>query len=110
MQMEGLFAIKIPSRVQGLKKELIEKDTRMCIHRGFLVTQAYQENENQSIILKRAWALKKILSEIPIFIEDKALIVGHPASILRGAEIFPEISVHWMEREIDDFETRPITD
>ena len=107
MQMEDLFAIKIPSRVKVLKKELIEKDARMCIHRGLLVTQAYQENENQLIILKRARALKKILSEIPIFIQDKALIVGHPASILRGAEIFPEMSVHWMEREIDDFETRP---
>jgi pyruvate formate-lyase/glycerol dehydratase family glycyl radical enzyme len=106
MQIRDLFAIPIPSRVQILKKDLIEKDARMCINRALLITESYQEYEDQPILLKRALAFKKILSEIPIFIQDMSLIAGHPASTLRGAEIFPEMSVHWMERELDDFETR----
>lgn len=107
MYVRDLFAIPVFPRVQRLKKELIEKEASMCIQRAILITEAYQEHENQPIIIKRALALKKILSEIPIFFQDCSLIVGHPASTLRGAEIFPEMSVHWMKEELDDFETRP---
>jgi pyruvate formate-lyase/glycerol dehydratase family glycyl radical enzyme len=107
MKISKLFEMQIPARIKKLKQDLIEKDARMCVNRALLVTESYKQNEAQPILLKRALSLKKILSEIPIFIQDNSLIVGNPASVLRGAEIFPEMSVHWMERELDDFETRP---
>ena len=78
----------------------------MCIARAVLATEAYKSHEAQPVIVKRALTLKKILENIPIYIEDDALVVGSPASKPRSAEVFPELSVHWMVRELDIFETR----
>src|SRR6056297_340103 len=100
MKISKLFEKQIPSRIKKLKKDLIERDARMCVNRALLITESYKKHEAQSILLKRAFSLKKILSEIPIFIQDNSLLVGNPASALRGAEIFPEMSVHWMKREL----------
>ncbi|MCJ7829802.1 MAG: glycyl radical protein, partial [Desulfobacterales bacterium] len=78
----------------------------MCIDRAILATEAYKAHEAQPVIVKRALTLKNILENIPIYIEADALIVGSPASKPRSAEVFPELSVHWMVRELDIFETR----
>ena len=106
MVSETIFEVNGSDRVNSLKNRLLNIKPEMCIARALLVTQAYKENEAAPIIVKRAMALRKILDNIPIFIDTDALIVGSPASKPRGAEVFPEMSVHWMARELDDFETR----
>jgi len=92
-------------RVKGLKELFLKTDPAMCHARAILVTQAYQENEADPIILKRSKALAKVLEELPIFIDEGELIVGHVASERRGAEVFPERHMDWVHHA-ERFETR----
>jgi len=106
MLSEDIFSIPVSKRIEKLKDRFLSAEPEMCIDRAILATQAYKEHEAQPVIVKRAFTLKKILENIPIYIETDALIVGSPASKPRSAEVFPELSVHWMVRELDIFETR----
>jgi formate C-acetyltransferase len=106
MLSKDIFAVPVSKRIQALKDRFLNTESEMCIERAVLATQAYKENEAQPVIVKRALTLKKILENLPIFIEEDALLVGSLASKPRSAEVFPEMSVHWMVRELDIFETR----
>ncbi len=106
MASETVFSGKASSRIETLKSRLLNAVPEMCIQRAVLATEAYKEYEAKTVIVKRALTLKKILENLPIFIEDDALLVGSFASKPRSAEVFPEMSVHWIERELDSFETR----
>ena len=106
MSNHGIAKTEPVNRITDLKERLLTREARMCIDRAMLVTEAYKKHDAEPVIIKRALALKNILEHIPIYIEDDALIVGSPASKPGGAEVFPELSVHWMVRELDSFETR----
>jgi pyruvate formate-lyase/glycerol dehydratase family glycyl radical enzyme len=106
MSNGDIFQAAPSERIAKLKARLLNAEAEMCIDRAILVTEAYKTHEAQPVIVKRALALKKILENIPLYIEPDVLIVGSPASKPRSAEVFPELSVHWMVRELDNFETR----
>ena len=58
------------------------------------------------IVLRRAYALDSILSEMQIYIMDGELIVGNQAFQSKAAPWFPEFDVEWIEKEIDSLEAR----
>ena len=58
------------------------------------------------MIISRESCLK-ILNKISIMILPDEILVGHYAEKQRSANFFPEMSVHWLEKEIDNLYTRP---
>lgn len=94
-------------RGQRLRKAVIETKNYVCVERAILATQAYKENEDKNIFVKRALTLDKILRNMRVYILEDELIVGHQAEKQRSAPIFPEFAVDWIVDEIDMFETRP---
>ena len=94
------------NRIKKLRERIIAITPEICIERAWLITQAYKENESLPVVLKRAMALEKILSKMSIYIDEDELIVGNQASKPRSAPIFPEYSVDWIEKEIDEFAER----
>ena len=93
------------ARVKQLKEAFLSLTPEMCCERAVIYTEVYQQNESLPPILKRAKALRRTLEEMTIFIQDGEVIVGHPASRPRSAEVFPEVNIEFM-KEIDLFETR----
>lgn len=93
-------------RIQKQREEIIKADRYLCIERAKIVTKSYKETEGLSMPIRRAKALEKILKEMSVYILDGELLVGMPSSRLRGAEFFPEMSIYWLEEEIDTFSTR----
>ena len=91
MLSEAIFPVSASNRIEKLKSQLLNTAPEMCIERAILATQAYKENEARPMVVKRALTLKKILENLPIFIEEEALIVGSFASKPRSAEVFPEM-------------------
>lgn len=77
----------------------------MCCDRAKIYTEIYQKHEAMPMVLKRAVALRETLARMPIFIEPGEVIMGHPASKPRAAEVFPEVNMNFME-DLDTFETR----
>jgi len=96
----------INSRILNLKEQILLAKPEVCSTRAVSVTKSYQETEGLPMIIRRALALQRILRKLPVYILEGELIVGHPASKLRSAEVFPEYGIGWVEAELDDFEVR----
>lgn len=98
---------KISSRISYLKEKALNIQPEICIERAKIYTEAYKEYEDEPLYLKRAYALKKMLQEMSIYIGEMELIVGNLAFKDRAAPIFPEYSIQWVINEIDQFDKRP---
>lgn len=93
-------------RMNKYRDSVLEKKPYICSERALLVTEAYQKNQNQPSVMKRALMLKNILEKMSIYIEDETLIVGNQASSNRDAPIFPEYTLEFVINELDLFEKR----
>jgi pyruvate formate-lyase/glycerol dehydratase family glycyl radical enzyme len=94
-------------RIEKMRARLIDTPSTICTERAKIITDVYRRNEDKPVIIKRAMAIREILRNMSISIEDGELIVGNQASKLRAAPIFPEYAVDWIIKELDDFEKRP---
>ena len=81
-------------RVQRVRKDLMAVAPTICPERALLITESYQQTEGEPYILRKAKALKNILANMSIYIEDNQLIVGNQAGCNRAAPIFPEYSIN----------------
>jgi len=93
-------------RIETLKDIVIHTYPEICNDRLRSITASYQETEGMPIILRRACALDRILTEMQIYILDGELIVGNQAFQPKAAPWFPEFDVRWIEKEIDSLEAR----
>jgi len=98
---------EMKERIEKLKAESINVEQEICIERIRLLTQTYQNTISEPMIIRRAKALKNVLENMTIFIEDGQLIVGNQAGKLRAAAIFPEYCIDWIFEEIDEIPKRP---
>jgi len=96
-----------------MERALRRRDTvlnitpRICSQRAVILTRAYRESEHLPMILRRADAFRRVLTEMTLFIDDDELIVGNQACSPRAAPIFPEYSVGWILDEMGRFGERP---
>jgi pyruvate formate-lyase/glycerol dehydratase family glycyl radical enzyme len=92
------------TRGQRLWQVLRERrDTEpLSLERARLVTASYRETEGLPTILRRAKAFEKIVAEIPIYIDEGQLLAGDFASRPMAAEWFPEYTVEWVLKEVND--------
>lgn len=98
--------LRLP-RVERAREQLMSTAPVICPERALLITESYKQTEHLPMILRRAKALELILSEMPIYIEEDQIIVGNQASQNRAAPIFPEYSIDWVIKELDEFHKRP---
>lgn len=101
---------RMSARVESLRDRILEFKPETCIERAIIVTDLYKKGEiyKQPMVVQRAMVLDEILRKMKVIINDGELIVGNRGTNLRPGVIFPEMSVDWIERELDTFETRDI--
>lgn len=86
------------------------RDTEpVSFERAWLVTQSYKETEGMPIFLRRAAAFEKVMTEIPIYLDEGQLLAGDFASRPMCAEIFPEMTIGWIKEYMDngDYDNQP---
>ncbi len=93
-------------RTQRLKQIYMAQKPVICSERSVLVTASYKETEALPPVLRQAIAFEKVLSGIPVWIQDDELIVSNVASRPRGAFLFPEYDDSWLNPELDTISTR----
>ena len=93
-------------RTQKLRQTYMEQKPSLCAERSVLVTESYKTTEAMPPVLRQAIAFDKVLSEMPVWIQDGELIVANIASRPRGAFLFSEYDDTWLEPEIDTISTR----
>ena len=98
----------LSARIQAHKMALVHiVKPPVCTERARHYTEMYQQHLDKPIPVRRALALAHHLAECTIWIKHDELIVGNQASEVRAAPIFPEYTVSWIEKEIDDLADRP---
>ncbi|MEE9528741.1 MAG: pyruvate formate lyase family protein, partial [Dehalococcoidia bacterium] len=65
------------SRSDKLKTRLLSLSREVCIERALLITESYKETEGEPVSIRRAKALRKILSNLSVNIWSDELIVGN---------------------------------
>lgn len=98
--------LKKSPRITKLVTDLYEKMPEIEADRAVLLTESYQETEDEPIITRRAKAFAHILDYIPITIREGELIVGSATKKPRGCQVFPEFSYTWLEDEFDTISSR----
>ena len=95
-------------RTERLKQAYMQHRPSLCAERSVLVTESYKATEALPPVLRQALAFDKVLSEMPIWIQDGELIVANLASRPRGAFLFPEYDYAWLMKELDTISTRKV--
>ena len=86
-------------RIKRMREKQNKKYT-ICIERFKIFLNTYAETTGEAEIMRRAKAQYNVLAQIPIFIADDELFVGHGAAKPRGLEIDPNSGI-WDKTEID---------
>lgn len=95
-------------RINGMKERMITNcPTELLPERALLVTEAYKRYASEPPVLKRAYALKHILENMTLFIDDEELFVGHNSPKPRSPIACPELGARWILSDLDNFATRP---
>ncbi len=83
------------SRGKRLWERALEnrKDAKLSLARALLVLESYRETEGHPAPIRRAKALEKIVTEIPIFIDSEELLVGAFSAKPMYFEWYPEYAV-----------------
>jgi len=94
--------------IEKVKKEYLRRwaKVKLTSERACLITKAYKETEGEPILLRRAKAFKKILSEMSIYIQPWDLIVGNLGPEPVSIPVYPEGAIDFVLDQLDSFETR----
>ena len=65
-----------------------------------MLTESYKETEGLPIPIRRAKAFEKIVTEIPIYIDDDQLLMGDFAANPMGVEMHPDLNLEPIEEVI----------
>lgn len=80
-----------------------EKGDLVSMMRARLVTEAYRQTEGFPMAIRRALAFEKVLTFIPLRIDEEQLLVGDFASFPMGFEMYPEFATGWI---MNDFRSK----
>ena len=97
---------RLTERMKEFREEVLDEKPYIDAQRAILATLAYKENLNQPRVMVRAKMLEKVLDNMSIYIEDKSLLAGNQATKNRNAPIFPEYTMEFVMKELDQFEKR----
>ncbi|MFA6450036.1 MAG: pyruvate formate lyase family protein, partial [bacterium] len=97
---------KDETRVERLRRRIIDAPREVCVERARYVTQAFSGNWDAPPLTRMSLALEHILDNISVIIREDELIVGCRTSKLNCAPLFPENKSKWIEGDADTFASR----
>ena len=100
-----LKEIELTPRIRELRDAVLETP-EVCVERAMFMTQSFMETEGESILIRRAKALRHILENMSLAIYDGEKLVGATTSKRRGSFIIPEIQWKWYLDEMDNMSER----
>jgi formate C-acetyltransferase len=94
------------SRVAALRNRIINAPQEVCVERARYLTESMRQNWDSHPLARISMALDHILQNISVIIREGELIVGCRTSKLKGAPLFPENKIRWIEGDVDNFAIR----
>ncbi len=97
----------LSARTQAIKDSLFAQPRQIDLERALLYTQSWKQTKGQPVVMSRALALRHILEQHEIVIDEYDLLVGNRTRTPRAGVLSPEMSPYWIVDELDAFPTRP---
>lgn len=76
--------------IQRIRNELMSTEDTVCLQRAYLVTEAYQQYENDPPALKRAKTFAHVLHNMDLDVESNPIFAGNTSSRPRAWMLIPE--------------------
>jgi pyruvate formate-lyase/glycerol dehydratase family glycyl radical enzyme len=96
------YTRNVTGRINTLADRAVRKKPFVCTDRARFVTESYRNSEGKDPLIRRALAIKHLLENMSIYINEDELIVGNNSSGPRGSVVAPEYSANWLNRELFD--------
>ena len=101
------YQYKNTERVNTLRSNAINTKASICIERARYFTKSYKKTEGMNPHYRKAFALKRLLEKMTIYINEGELIIGNNSLRPRASVVAPEYSSRWLIKEINDPEKAP---
>ncbi len=96
------------NRVSRIRKRIIGAPLEICVERARFITASMAAHWNEHSLTRMSLALTQILENISVIIREDELIVGCRTSKRKGAPLFPENKIQWINADVDRFELREV--
>ena len=104
---EGAYFGKPSLRAIRFRDRINKSELHISTERAKLITAAYQMYEADPMVIKRAKSFAYILDQMTLTVYPEDMFLGYQCEELYAAPIFPEYSMDWVIRELDEFDKRP---
>ena len=94
-------------RTQAIRDSLFARPRQIDLERALLYTESWRGTEGLPVVVRRAKALRHVLENHEIVIDDHDLLAGNRTRTPRAGVLSPEMSPYWILDELDLFPTRP---
>ena len=75
---------------------------RLCLERAKFLTEIFRQTESEPLIMRKAKALAHVLNNMTIYIDEGQLIVGNYASTPWSLTCYPEMSLGWINKAVNN--------
>lgn len=108
IKKEEVIFLRNDDDIERLREIYLKKlsKPKLTAERACIITKAYKETEGEPMVIRRAKALRKILSEMSIYIQPWDLIVGNLGPEPVSIPVYPEGAVDFVLDQLDTFSTR----
>ncbi|MBU2510136.1 formate C-acetyltransferase/glycerol dehydratase family glycyl radical enzyme [bacterium] len=96
------------TRVARLRDRIINAPQEVCIERARYFTRSMAEHWEKDPLTRMSLAFENVLRNISVIIREDELIVGCRTGKLKGAPLFPENKIRWIEGDVDNFDKREV--
>jgi pyruvate formate-lyase/glycerol dehydratase family glycyl radical enzyme len=103
-----VFDPEADNRVARIRKRIIDAPLEICVERAERMTESMARHWDEPPLTRMSLALAHILENIAVIIRKDELIVGCRTSKLKGAPLFPENKISWIETDVDRFDVREV--
>ncbi len=93
-------------RVRRIRENLLTSKPSLCPDRALILTQSFQEHEDEPAQTRWALAIDAVLRGMRIYIAEDEWIVGNQASTPMAAPLFPEAGISWLEKDLETIQSR----
>ncbi len=100
--------LKDNTRVGRRREAIIQAPQEVCVERARYLTESMAGNWSMHPLSRMSLALEHILNNITVTIRDDELVVGCRTGKLKGAPLFPENKIRWIETDVDNLDQRVI--
>lgn len=90
-------------RINKLLKNFHAAPYTVDDQRAVLITEAYKQNKSDPQIIKTAKALKYLLENVDIQINEHEILVAGNGAPMKSNPVFPEFSYAWVADEVKNF-------